>query len=65
MRFESLIVHCIRFVLKARHQWSELKQLSTLFIIHKDSIYKDAICPVEWGEISTKQSVGKCKQINF
>ena len=25
----------------------------------------DAICPVEWGEISTKQSVGKCKQINF
>ena len=23
------------------------------------------ICPVEWGEISTKQSVGKCKQINF
>ena len=23
-----------------------------------------AICPVEWGEISTKQSVGKCKQIN-
>ena len=24
-----------------------------------------AICPVEWGEISTKQSVGKCKQINF
>ena len=24
-----------------------------------------AICPVEWGEISTKQSVGKCKQINL
>ena len=24
-----------------------------------------AICPVEWGEISTKQSVGKCKQTNF
>ena len=24
-----------------------------------------AICPIEWGEISTKQSVGKCKQINF
>ena len=24
-----------------------------------------AVCPVEWGEISTKQSVGKCKQINF
>ena len=23
------------------------------------------LCPVEWGEISTKQSVGKCKQINF
>ena len=23
------------------------------------------MCPVEWGEISTKQSVGKCKQINF
>ena len=26
-----------------------------------DGIY----CYVEWGEISTKQSVGKCKQINF
>ena len=26
---------------------------------------RDAICPVEWGEISTKLSVGKCKQINF
>ena len=25
----------------------------------------EVICPVEWGEISTKQSVGKCKQINF
>ena len=24
-----------------------------------------AICPVNWGEISMKQSVGKCKQINF
>ena len=24
-----------------------------------------AICLVEWEEISTKQSVGKCKQINF
>ena len=24
-----------------------------------------AVCPVEWGEISTKQSLGKCKQINF
>ena len=24
-----------------------------------------AICPVDWGEISMKQSVGKCKQINF
>ena len=28
-------------------------------------ILQYAICPVEWGEISTKQSVGKCKQINF
>ena len=27
--------------------------------------YCIAICPVEWGEISTKQSVGKCKQINL
>ena len=25
----------------------------------------NAIRPVEWREISTKQSVGKCKQINF
>ena len=24
-----------------------------------------AKCPVEWREISMKQSVGKCKQINF
>ena len=24
-----------------------------------------SICPVDWGEISMKQSVGKCKQINF
>ena len=24
-----------------------------------------AICPVDWGEIFMKQSVGKCKQINF
>ena len=30
-----------------------------------DCFVTDAICPVEWGEISTKQSVGKCKQINF
>ena len=22
-------------------------------------------CPVDWGEISMKQSVGKCKHINF
>ena len=29
------------------------------------NISPHAICPVEWGEISTKQSVGKCKQINF
>ena len=28
-------------------------------------LHMDAICLVEWGEISTKQSVGKCKQINF
>ena len=25
----------------------------------------ESICPVEWGGISMKQSVGKCKQINF
>ena len=24
-----------------------------------------AICPVDWREISMKQSVGKCKQINI
>ena len=28
-------------------------------------LFRIAICPVEWGEIFTKQSVGKCKQINF
>ena len=27
-----LIVHCIRFVLKEGHQWSELKQPFILFI---------------------------------
>ena len=30
-----------------------------------DGIFLHAKCPVEWGEISTKQSVGKCKQISF
>ena len=25
----------------------------------------NATCPVDWREISMKQSVGKCKQINF
>ena len=25
----------------------------------------NAICPVDWRKISMKQSVGKCKQINF
>ena len=30
-----------------------------------DGTYCNAICPIEWAEISTKQSVGKCKQINF
>ena len=33
MRFEALIVHSIRSELKVRHQWRELKQLFTLFII--------------------------------
>ena len=28
-------------------------------------LFRREICPVEWGEISTKQYVGKCKQINF
>ena len=32
---------------------------------HSTGHIASAICPVEWGEISTKQSVGKCKQINF
>ena len=27
--------------------------------------FADAICPVDWGEISMKQFVGKCIQINF
>ena len=29
---KNLIVHCIRFVLKEGHQWSELKQPFILFI---------------------------------
>ena len=28
-------------------------------------IVHSATCPAEWGETSTKQSVGKCKQINL
>ena len=28
----TLIVHCIRSVIKVGHQWSELKQLSTLLL---------------------------------
>ena len=36
-------------------------------LFHRDfsPISTHAICPVDWGEISMKQSVGKCKQINF
>ena len=30
-----------------------------------DGTFCDEKCPVEWGEISTTQSAGKCKQINF
>ena len=29
------------------------------------AMLKNAICPVDWREISMKQFVGKCKQINF
>ena len=32
-------------------------------LFHRDFSPLDA--PVEWGEISMKQSGGKCKQINF
>ena len=39
--------------------------LVAVFDIRTDIQYTHAICPIEWGEISTKQSVGKCKQINF
>ena len=35
-------------------------------LFHRDfSPIKGAICPVGWREIFMKQSVGKCKQINF
>ena len=37
----------------------------TMYIRLQKGMSTHAICPVEWGEISTKQSVGKCKQINF
>ena len=36
-----------------------------LFIITTEKGKRNAICPVDWGEISMKQSVGKCKPINF
>ena len=35
-------------------------------LFHRDfSPLDGAFFPVEWREISMKQSVGKCKQINF
>ena len=34
-------------------------------LFHRDFSPFNGTCPVEWGEISMKQSVGKCKQINF
>ena len=33
-------------------------------VLDGDPLYTK-ICPVDWREISMKQSVGKCKQINF
>ena len=34
-------------------------------LFRRDFSPLDGTYPIEWGEISTKQSVGKCKQINF
>ena len=34
-------------------------------LFHKDFSPINGQCPVDWREISMKQSVGKCKQINF
>ena len=34
-------------------------------LFRRDFSPLDGIYCVEWGEISMKQSVGKCKQINF
>ena len=32
-------------------------------LFHRD--FSPIKCPIDWREISMKQSVGKCKQINF
>ena len=34
-------------------------------ILEVNLLFAFGICPVDWREISMKQSVGKCKQINF
>ena len=43
----------------------DLYNMSRLQYVPSTICPVSAICPVEWGEVSTKQSVGKCKQINF
>ena len=42
-------------------QTNELLESLCVYKIHNFDIY--AICPVEWREISTKQSVGKCNKL--
>ena len=38
---------------------------ASLLLVYFYTIHMYSKCPVDWREISMKQSVGKCKQINF
>ena len=58
IRLDLKITHSLRH--NTIHMYSGI---TSGRVLNGELLY--AICPVEWGEIFTKQSVGKCKQINF
>ena len=45
-------------------QWHEM-YWHDLEVMSSNSEWNDEMGPVDWREIFMKQSVGKCKQINF
>ena len=58
--------NCIIYIIYIYTEILEVNLFAFAYVeISPHSTGHIAICPVEWGEISTKQSVGKCKQINF